>query len=65
MTTSLKKKPLHLVNNRSGERWLCDDFSTVRNVDGVDFVEVYKESSPRRFWMNKSALVKEKKLTSK
>ena len=52
------KQPVRLLNGRSGEEWLCDDLSSVRNVDGVDFIEVYKESNPRRFWMNKATLTK-------
>lgn len=61
MKTIVKKKPIRLVNNRSGEEWLCDDYNTVRNVDGVEFVEVYKELNPRKFWMNKATLNKAKK----
>lgn len=61
MKTVIKKKPIRLVNNRSGEEWICDDFSTVRYVDGVEFIEVYKENTPRKFWMNKSTLNKIKK----
>lgn len=54
------KKPVRLLNARSGEEWLCDDYINVRSVDGVDFIEVYKESSTRRFWMNKATLTKVK-----
>jgi hypothetical protein len=61
MNTIVKKKPLRLVNNRSGEEWLCDDYTQIRNVDGVEFVEVYKENTQRKFWMNKSTLNKAKK----
>ena len=61
MTTALKIKTVRLVNNRSGEEWLCDDYSVVRIVDGVEFIEVYKQNSPRKFWMNKSTLNKAKK----
>lgn len=53
--------PVKLVNNRSGEEWLCDDYSAVRNVDGVEFIEVYKQANPRKFWMNKGTLIKAKK----
>lgn len=61
MTTVIRKKPLCLVNNRSGEEWLCDNYNNVRIVDGVEFVEVYKENTQRRLWMNKSTLNKAKK----
>ena len=61
MKTIDKKKPIRLVNNRSGEEWLCDDYNATRSVDGVDFVEVYKENTARKFWMNKSTLIKAKK----
>ena len=61
MNAIVKKKPLRLVNNRSGEEWLCDDYTQIRNVDGVEFVEVYKENTQRKFWMNKSTLIKAKK----
>ena len=59
--TIIKKNPIVLVNNRSGEEWLCDDYNTVRIVDGVEFIEVYKEHNPRKFWMNKATLNKIKK----
>ena len=61
MKTIVKKKPLRLVNNRSGEEWLCDDYTAIRYVDGNEFVEVYKENTSRKFWMNKSTLIKAKK----
>jgi hypothetical protein len=62
---TIVRKPLRLVNNRSGEEWLCDDYHQVRNVDGTEFVEVYKENTSRKFWMNKATLVKAKKNLSK
>lgn len=61
MKTVIKKKPIRLVNNRSGEEWICDDLATVRYVDGVEFIEVHKENTTRKFWMNKSTLNKIKK----
>lgn len=60
MKTVIKKKPIRLVNNRSGEEWLCDNFKEVKIVDGVEFVEVYKDYNPRKFWMNKTTLIKKK-----
>lgn len=57
---TVTKKPIRLVNNRSGEEWLCNDYHAVRTVDGVEFIEVYKENNPRKFWMNKTTLIKSK-----
>lgn len=60
MHNAIKKDLVRLVNNRSGEEWICDDYRTVKNIDGVEFVEVYKENTSRKFWMNKATFTKAK-----
>lgn len=53
-----KKKPIKLLNSRTGETWLCDDVTKVKNVDGVDFLEVYQESKNRVFLINQATFTK-------
>lgn len=55
----MKKKPVKLVNPLNQEQWLCDDFSNVRTVEGVEYVTVYKpDNSNRTHLMRKEALRK-------
>jgi hypothetical protein len=52
-----KKKPVKLTNPLNHDVWLCEDFGDVRNVDGVEYVTVYKEETPgRTHLMRKDAL---------
>lgn len=53
------KKPriTFLTNPLNSERWICDDYSSVKTIDGVNYITVYKpENSSRTFLMRKDAL---------
>ncbi len=56
-----KIKPVRLKNIFSNEEFICEDYNKVKIVDGVEFIEVYKETQARKFLMNKNMLVKLKK----
>jgi len=51
-------KPVRLKNMFNNQEVICDDINRVRTIDGQDFVEVHLENNPRKFWLNKSPLVK-------
>lgn len=51
-------KPVRLKNVRNDQEVICDDITNIRTIDGQDFVEVHLENNPRKFWLNKSPLVK-------
>lgn len=63
MKQEIKSRPVRLKNIMNNQEVICDDFRNIRTVDGNDFVEVYMENNPRKFWLNKAPLViiKEKK----
>jgi uncharacterized cysteine cluster protein YcgN (CxxCxxCC family) len=65
LKTKFTARPVRLRNLLSNETWICEDYTNVRTVEGVDFVEVHKENSPRVFWMNKTTLVKIKTESTK
>lgn len=50
--------PMYLSNIATGEIWLCDDYFTIRVIDDVEFIFVYKETTPQRGWIKKNALTK-------
>lgn len=54
----MKTKNVLLKNPRTGEIWLCEDFTNRRMVDGTEFVEVRLPTSSRPVWMSLDALVK-------
>ena len=55
--TFKKKKPVKLTNPLNQDVWFCEDFEDVRNVDGIEYVTVYKEETPdRTHLMRKDAL---------
>ena len=54
-------KTIRLKSRLSNDIWCCDDYSKIKYIDGVEFIEVYKEFSPRKFWINKQSLEKIKK----
>lgn len=57
MKTSASKKPLVLVNPLNSETWFCKNFSETKEIDGVQYVTVYKpENTNRTFLMRKDAL---------
>ena len=57
---TVKKQVVRLVNNISGEEWVCEDYTNIRLIDGVEFIEVRQPLGERKFWMNKESLVKVK-----
>lgn len=60
-----KIAPVRLKNLLSNETWICEDYSNVKTVDGIEFIEVHKENSQRKFLMNKNSLAKVKVETAK
>ena len=56
----MKPKQVVLKNPRTGEIWICEDYSNRRKVDGSEFVEVRQSGAGRKVWMSLSALVKAK-----
>jgi hypothetical protein len=52
-----KKKTTILINPLNSEQWFCEDYNSVKNIDGVNYVTVYKpENISRTFLMRKDAL---------
>ena len=50
-------RPITLMNPLNSELWLCDDYNTTKEIDGISYVSVYKpETSKRTFLMRKDAL---------
>lgn len=53
------RRPVRLENPLNQEIWYCEDFNDTHTVDGVEYVRVYKQSTPARTnLMRKSALQK-------
>lgn len=52
-------KPVKLENPLNQEIWYCNNFNETFEVDGVDYIRVYKPNTPNRTnLMRKSALQK-------
>lgn len=52
-----KPKAVMLVNPLNSETWFCEDYSSVKSIDGVNYVTVYKpDNKNRTFLMRKDAL---------
>lgn len=50
-------RPVTLMNPLNSELWLCNDYDTTKEIDGISYIFVYKpESSQRTFLMRKDAL---------
>ncbi len=56
----METKAVTLKNPRTGEIWICDNFSNRRTIDGNIFVEVHKQHAERPVWIALSALVRVK-----
>lgn len=41
-----------LKNSRTGEIWVCDNYTVRREIDGAQFIEVHKSDSTRTMWIN-------------
>lgn len=53
------RKPIKLENPLNQEVWYCEDYTDVHTVDGVEYIKVYKQSTPARMnLMRKTALQK-------
>jgi hypothetical protein len=55
-TTGEEMKPKTFENSLNRERVVCDDIRLSRWVDGVEYLAVHRENSPRIFLMRKDAL---------
>lgn len=52
-----KPKVTVLINPLNSEQWFCEDYSTVKTIDGINYVTVYRpENMSRTFLMRKDAL---------
>ena len=52
-----RPKTTVLTNPLNSDEWVCDDYSMVKNIDGVNYITVYKPgNSTRTFLMRKDAL---------
>ena len=50
-------KPVTLINPVNNDIWHCDDYNDIKNIDGVEFIKVYKQDYYKRvFLMKKIAL---------
>jgi hypothetical protein len=56
-------KPVLLVNPRTNERYICENIRDVKIIEGVVYIEVHRENSPRLHLMRRDALVKVTKQT--
>lgn len=59
-----KKAPVTLLNPLNSEVWVCDDYTKVQSIDGIDYITVYKKDNNRRFLMRKDALKRTSKLAA-
>ena len=51
------KKTVVLTNPLNSETWLCEDYTKVKDIDGVPYLTVFKaENTSRTFLMRKDAL---------
>lgn len=52
-----KPKTTILVNPLNSEQWFCEDYNTVKVIDGINYITVFKpENTTRTFLMRKDAL---------
>ena len=56
----LNKKPTRLVNDLNSEEWICEDYSDVKFIDGLEYIKVHKPEQSRNFLMRKDVLRKKK-----
>jgi len=55
--SKVKPKTTILRNPLNSDEWFCDDYSLVKNIDGVSYITVYKPNDNKRtFLMRKDAL---------
>jgi hypothetical protein len=59
MKKHIPKKPkiTILMNPLNSEKWFCEDYSSVKVIDGINYITVFKpENNTRTFLMRKDAL---------
>jgi hypothetical protein len=58
MEKEKKPQPVTLVNPINSEEWLCEDYTDIRFIDGVEYVKVRKPYMRHSVSMRKEALRK-------
>ena len=58
MKEQKKTQPVTLVNPINSEEWLCEDYTDIRFIDGVEYIKVYKPHMRHSVSMRKEALRK-------
>jgi len=56
------QKPIVFKNRVNGETVICSNPRDRQWIDGVEYLKVQRQNSPREFLMRKDALTKEVKL---
>lgn len=60
-----KSKTVKLRNARTGEIWICEDYTVRRAIDGAEFIEVHKPDSSRTMWINANSVERVSENTKK
>lgn len=55
------KSPILLQNRITKEQWLCDDLYLTKDIDGQQFLEVYKQGTGRKLLVKRDVLEKIKR----
>jgi hypothetical protein len=58
MKEQKKTQPVTLVNPINSEEWLCEDYTDIRFIDGVEYSKVRKPHMRHSVSMRKEALRK-------
>ena len=58
MKNEKKTQPVILVNPINSEEWICEDYTDIRIIDGVEYVKVRKPYMRHSVSMRKEALRK-------
>ncbi len=58
MKNEKKSHPVTLVNPINSEEWICEDYTDIRVIDGVEYVKVRKPHMRHSVSMRKEALRK-------
>ncbi len=56
MKNEKKTQPVTLVNPINSEEWICEDYTDIRIIDGVEYVKVRKPHMRHSVSMRKEAL---------
>ena len=56
MKEEKKSQPVTLVNPINLEEWICEDYTDIRIIDGVEYVKVRKPHMRHSVSMRKEAL---------